>query len=306
MRIGAVIVTYRSGVTIADCVSGLLRDPDVTIAVVDNSSEALCRSACETIATANPGRVTYVDPQANLGYAKAANRGVGTLGSLDYVAIVNPDTLVTRSLSELVSRAQSTPYTLVAARLDSGQDGHANARPRLTLWRELLKALAGSRAYRNPRRLRSPDGRLHKVGQLDGAFLMCSARTWESLGGFDERYELYYEDVDLCRRASSLSGSLLLNESWGIHRGGESFGRSGGTAFVALRVSRVRYLRRWYGQALGFSMAALIAALEFASRSLTAQGEGGQTRRLALVMQTQECLAPGSVQVLECQIGGKA
>ena len=51
-------------------------------------------------------------------------------------------------------------------------------------------------------------------------------------GGFDERFELYYEDVDLCSRAEALGPIRFALTSWGTHTGGAS--SSGNTAAAYL------------------------------------------------------------------------
>ncbi|WP_232548923.1 glycosyltransferase [Propioniciclava soli] len=283
----AVVVAYRSAEDLPGCLAGLLADPHVRVVVVDNADEAACRAA---VAAAGE-RATYLAPGANLGYGRAANRGVRCEPEATHVAIVNPDVRLVRPLSELLTVVEAIPGAVVAGVL--GQGPGLNARPLVTVSREVAKAVIGSRAYRMER----PTGDAPvRVEQLDGALLVTSVVTWRELGGFDERFELYYEDVDLCRRAPG--GCWLVPQVWGEHAGGASFAVSGGRAFIALRVSRLRYLRVGHGLVRGGLLGLGIGLLEFVVRGVTRRGEGGAVRRQALRAQVAEWWRPGHVVVL--------
>lgn len=297
--IAVVVVAYRSADTLTDCLASILADPQTRVVVVDNADDQGTRDACTAVGRDHPDRFRYDSPGRNLGYAGACNRGLAALGASDLVAVVNPDVALSRPLSELASLPEFRAGDVIAGRLrSSGPDGALNARPAVSLGRELGKALVGSRAYRSSA-LAVPDGQVHEVDQLDGALLLLTAGTWRELGGFDERFELYYEDVDLCARVRRSGRCLLANTAWGAHIGGHSFRASNGRAYVALRVSRTRYLLKWWRPAVLARSAALgLAALEWLMRSLTRQAEGPVTRALALRRVVAELRHPGSQRVL--------
>jgi N-acetylglucosaminyl-diphospho-decaprenol L-rhamnosyltransferase len=297
--IAVVVVAYRSASTLADCLTSLLADPNARVTVVDNSGDARTRDLCAHVAATYPDRLTYDDPGLNLGYAKACNRGLAALAPRDLVAIVNPDVFLGRTLSELAALPEFRRGDMIAGRLRSPDSESAlNARPGVSIAREIGKALVGTRAYRETA-LIVPDGHVHEVEQLDGALLLLQAGTWQDLGGFDERFELYYEDVDLCARVRRTGRCLLANSPWGAHIGGHSFRGSNGRAFVALRVSRTRYAMKWWRPlALARSSALLIAAVEWLTRSVTRQAEGKATRALAFRRVVEELRDAGSQHVL--------
>ena len=296
--IGVVVVAYRSADHIGSCLRSILLDDAVQVVVVDNSGDAKTAAICESLRLAH-GRISYVDPGRNLGYGRACNLGLAQVAGSDYVAVVNPDVSLSRSLSSLVALVDWSQVTIAAGRLTvpRGRSGSMNARHMFGLRREFAKAGLGTRVYHLPATyLGSTQGRAE---QLDGALLVLSREGWGALGGFDEQFELYYEDVDLCRRANQVHGCLLLYETWGEHVGGASFRRSAGLGYVALRVSRVRYVRKWYHPAVLASGAALtIVVLESLVRSITFQAEGAGVRYKALVCSIRELLRPRSVRVL--------
>lgn len=294
-EIAAVVVAHNSADTIGACLEGILADPAARVCVVDNASDP--RTAAICAALAGDGRVGYLDPGANLGYARAANLGLAGLAGTGYVAVVNPDVRLTRTLSDLIAVADPGSRNVVAGRLASPRDARGvNARPATTFRREAAKALLGSRAYRLPP---APAGTIRPVDQLDGALMVMSVSRWRELGGFDERFELYYEDVDMCSRIRANGACLLVNAPWGEHVGGHSFQRSSATAFVAQRVSRVRYARQWWRPAILSGAAVFgVTFLELAVRSLTHQSEGQRTRNRAARRVLAELHKPGSQTVL--------
>ncbi len=297
--LAVVVVAYRSADTLDACLTAILADPRAEIAVVDNAGDEATRQVCARLA-APDGRVTYLDPGRNLGYARAANLGLAALGDRKVVAVVNPDVKLTGRVGDLLVAAGAGADDVVAGRLSSPlHPDSVNARPATTAVRELAKAVVGTRAYRL-RGLPPPDGTVHAVEQLDGALLVMHGSTWARLGGFDERFELYYEDVDLCARVRANGTCLLVNRPWGEHIGGHSYRRSAGTAYIAQRVSRVRYARSWWRPAPFAAPSVLvISLLEYAVRTITRQAEGQRTRNRALRLVLDELRQPGSQQVLQ-------
>lgn len=285
--IHAVVVAYKSAEHIGACVEPLLDDELVTsMVVVDNSSDPATERVCRR--WNDDPRLEYL-PSENIGYAAACNLGASRAhGTPDFLAVVNPDVALRRPLSELAQHSMTIPGTVFSARLD--QSSGINARPMAGPVREVLNALVGSRVYRMQSRL-APGKRFVRVPQIDGSLLLVPSREATALGGFDERFELYYEDVDYCRRANLRAGCHLLLESWGSHPGGASFSIAGEPPFITLRVSRMRYLRKWYG-ALGMPLATFIAVLEFLVRTMTGHAPSRRALVRALAAQLREVVRP--------------
>jgi len=289
--IHVVIVAYRSAGYIRACLQPLLDDELVTsVVVIDNSSDVATEQACRR--WASDERFEYL-PSANIGYAAACNLGLARAKGLPrYVAIVNPDVALARPLSELAAHADRTGGSIFGARLD--ETAGVNARHMVSPLREVLNAALGSRAYELRSLRRHPQrAEFVRVPQIDGSLLLIPAAEAQALGGFDERYELYYEDVDYCRRANERSGCHLWMEAWGSHQGGASTSTAGAPPFVTLRVSRARFLRKWHGL-LGLPLSVLVAWLDALVRGATGRAPSRRAVVRGLVAQLQEVLQPGT------------
>lgn len=294
VRIGVVVVAYRSAATIEACLRSCLADPAVVaVVVVDNSTDQATRAAVDRI---DDDRVGY-RASDNVGFGAGCNAGVGLLTtSVDWLAFVNPDVELERRLGDLVGMPAVASASVVGAHVESPRSPNTpSARRTVTPSRELAKAAVGSRAYA----LRLPSGAAPvRVGQVSGALLLVRREDFVAWGGFDPRFELYYEDIDLCARAETGGGCLFVAERWGRHAGGASAQTVPGPAYVVNRVSRMRYLRKHFpGLATEVALLA-IAGVETLSRSVMRTDEGLGVRLDGVRAQWGEWRRPGSVRVL--------
>lgn len=292
-RASVVVVAYRSLEHLRHGLPPLLADPSVgDVVVVDNSrDEATERLVQSTTA----GRVRYVDPGGNIGFARACNLGARLTGD-PVVLFLNPDVRLTRSVAPLVDRCAADPSGIWAGGLTTGcDDDLANARSAVTLGVELRRSLLGSRA--SLRSLAAGEATV-RVDQVDGAMLALSRQLFNQLDGFDERFELYYEDVDICARARMTGAVSMDTRVFGVHASGASARTVAGRSYCVFRVSRVRYFAKLAGRpgALG---AVLVGAVEVVVRTITRQPEGWGVRWRALRMSGSELLRPGTVRVLD-------
>ena len=290
-----VVVAYRSAALIAACLRPLLADPGVAhVVVVDNSSDPATERVCRELVD-QAGRLRY-ETMPNVGYARAVNAGAAHRGAgTSHVAVLNPDVALTRPLSELVRRTSGRPLTIISGLLDQG-GGCLNVRPMANLRRELLTAVVGSRAYRVTE-VRGERGTLQQVPQIDGSLMVLPVDEFKALGGLDERFELYFEDVDLCRRANARLGCWVVTDVWGSHLGGASFAVAGAGPYVALRASRTKFLRKWYGLA-AIPVVLASAALELVARSV-ARTNPREVLLAGFAAQLGELVRPGRRRYLE-------
>ncbi|HZU79415.1 MAG TPA: glycosyltransferase family 2 protein [Acidimicrobiales bacterium] len=202
--VGAVVVNHDAGDTLLRCIASLRHEGVDELVVVDNASTD---GSADRLVHADEG-VQLVRAGANLGYGRAANRGMRLLGT-PFVLVANPDLLVHEgALARLAAVLEADPTLAIAGPKLLNEDGsrYPSAR-RFPSWTDAAgHALLGTWIPDNPfsRRYRMSDLEASEVTPVDwvsGACFLARAEVLRELGGFDERYFMYMEDVDLCWRA---------------------------------------------------------------------------------------------------------
>lgn len=179
-----VIVTHDSAEHLPSALAGL--PAGVRVIVVDNASTD------ESVRVAVEAGAEVVRGKVNAGFAAGANRGA-RLGTAPAILFLNPDARITPAdLERLRAVLDAEPDTAIVApriRLPDGRE----QRSRWPLpapgyaWREALGIEAR--------------GRHRGATFVIGACFLVRRDAFEALHGFDERFWLYGEEADLCRRA---------------------------------------------------------------------------------------------------------
>jgi N-acetylglucosaminyl-diphospho-decaprenol L-rhamnosyltransferase len=201
--VSAVIVSYNVVDLVLECIASLRTDGVEQVVVVDNASSD---GSVETLRRREP-EVEVVALSRNLGYGTAANRGVART-TAPYVAVMNPDVVVEPgSTKALVDALDADPgLAVVGPRVESpGGDLY----PSVRTFPDLADA-AGHAFFHfvwpaNPfsRRYRMLDWDHAAAADVDwvaGNHFLVRRRAWDEVGGFDESFFMYMEDVDLCWR----------------------------------------------------------------------------------------------------------
>ena len=118
------------------------------------------------------------------------------------------------------------------------------------------------------------------VDQVMGAFLLVRRSVFEALGGFDERFFVYYEDLDLSVRARAQGWrSVYLAAAQAFHRGqGTTEGATARRTFYFCR-SRILYARKHFGVLDAFCVIAATLTVEPLARLAAAPRSAGATLR---------------------------
>lgn len=193
------MVTYNSGPVLADCLASLREE---RVIVVDNGSSDHSAELAESA----EGRVSVHRNADNRGFAAAANQGVVAAGAAD-VVLVNPDVVVSPgTLPGLAATAGRTGAGLVAPRL-SYPDGtvQESARTFPTVARLLARRtpLGGTRVGGRLLSRHLHPSTVEGVQEVDwviGAVMYLRRQALDAVGGFNEHFFLYGEDVDICTR----------------------------------------------------------------------------------------------------------
>ena len=204
-RTAVVVVNYESGPVLASCVASLEAEAPAELVVVDNGSTdgsvGELKRRCPGIAVVDPGR--------NLGYGAAANRGVAATGS-EFILVCNPDLSVAPgALTEMVAALVADPTVAVVGPLIRTPEGerYPSARQFPSMIDAAGHAMLGqfvpqnpfTRAYQQADLAREVDT-VWPVDWVSGACFLVRRSAFEQVGGFDEQYFMYLEEVDLCWR----------------------------------------------------------------------------------------------------------
>jgi N-acetylglucosaminyl-diphospho-decaprenol L-rhamnosyltransferase len=226
-----VIVNWNTGPVLTECLhsigTGQAGVEVRRVVVVDNASSD--RSLDRASSSALP--LTIVQNSDNRGFAAACNQGAAG-STADYVLFLNPDTRLHPTTLGSTLAFMETPANrdagICGIRLidDEGRASTAAARfPTLqVLIGESTRLSRLVPAAFPPHLLTAEECRATRdVDQVIGAFFLIRRRVFEALGGFDERFFVYYEEVDLSLRAARAGyRSVFFTGAEAVHHGGLS------------------------------------------------------------------------------------
>ena len=194
--LSVIIVNYNSTEYVVDCLESIFRNCShlsLQLIVVDNASPD---NGQLVIAKRYGERIEMIESTYNRGFGGACNLGLQRAEGR-YILFLNPDTvLLNDAFSPLVSYAEHYPDTALGAILLNADHQPSNSYSSfLTPWNILLSALGyhGNVHYKEVLRPLSVDF-------ITGADLFVSHEIMDRIGGFDERFFMYCEDVDLQKR----------------------------------------------------------------------------------------------------------
>jgi GT2 family glycosyltransferase len=268
--LSVLIVTYNSRRLIGSLLKqlqGQLEPLGAEVVVVDNASHD---GTADFLASEFPW-VRLVRSEHNLGFAAGNNLGARHARG-EMLLLLNPDALPEPGAVEsgLALMNQTRNVGMAGGRLlDTDGSTQPSARMFPTLFQEFV-VLSGL-AARFPRskilgafdRTWADPGVASVVDWVPGAFAFIRADTFASLNGFDERFFLYYEEVDLCRRLQAAGLQVHYWPQLRIqHIGGESAktvtGQSVSKSGSQLILWRVRagllYYRKHHGLAVAYAV----------------------------------------------------
>lgn len=202
MKISVIIVSYNARYHLEQClysVEKALENTDGEIIVVDNDSP---ERPIDFIRNKFPN-VHFIESKENLGFAKGNNLGVEKAQG-EYVLILNPDTLVPENLfTEILPFADSHPEmgALGVRLIDANGKFHPESKRNIPSFKNTFGKLFGTLINKK----NSKGYYKTEVGEFEiapaeilvGAFMLIKTKIYEEVGGFDSRYFMYGEDIDL-------------------------------------------------------------------------------------------------------------
>jgi GT2 family glycosyltransferase len=248
-----VLVNYNSGDELARALQSVADElamlPWQGI-VVDNASSDSSTAAVESFSD----HVALVRNEVNVGFARGVNQGV-SLTSAPYVLILNPDCrLRSGALPILRAVLDAQPEcAIVGPRIldpDGSIQGSARGDPdmltglfgRTTFLRTLAPFLPAARRNVVVDRALASGATSSVVDWLSGACMLARREALQAVGGFDERFFLYWEDADLCRRLRARGLHVrYVPGAVAVHRVGQSSRTARASAIRAFHESAYLY-----------------------------------------------------------------
>jgi len=296
MQTDIVIVNWNSGAQLQSCIESVREHREGHVGrciVVDNGSHD---GSIDFLTGAQD--VDLVETGQNLGFGKACNLGAGR-GESPFILFLNPDAFLLPGSLETPATFLSDPENanvgivgIAIVHSDGSVQRTCSYSPSPS--RLIARALGLDLAFpgTSMRMTGWDHSESREVDQVIGAFFFVRRPLFDQLGGFDERFFVYFEEVDFARRASQAGcTSHFLREASAFHAGGglssqvkahrlfyafKHFSRPAafGIALVTLlvepltRLAQLLFKRRWseigdlqrgFGMLWGWALGALVA-----------------------------------------------
>lgn len=186
MNIGAVIVAHNSKEYIHACIASIVSEGIEKIVVVDSASTD------GTILQVHP-LVHTISLLENKGFAVAANSGAKLMNT-DYVLFINPDAYLQKGALKYVQDTLNHIPNIGALGMALEDVHHVPEKQSFGIEPRLRNLFL--RKVSNSKLLHVP----FQVDWVSGGAMVVNHELFSRLGGFDERFFLYWEDVDLCKQ----------------------------------------------------------------------------------------------------------
>jgi N-acetylglucosaminyl-diphospho-decaprenol L-rhamnosyltransferase len=206
--VGIVVVNYGASALLRSNIADDLTASGAQVHDVDNDSGDEERRAVRTLVRERGWSLLELD---NVGFGAGMNAGaeVARAAGADTLLLLNPDASVTApDLALLVASTRAEPFTMRSP-LVVAPDGRVQFR--------------GSQVLVREGRTRATDGSDPTLENawLAGTVVVLTVALWDAIGGFDDDYFLYWEDVDLSWRCTAAGGRLLVDTRVrAVHDGG--------------------------------------------------------------------------------------
>ena len=202
------------------------------IIIVDNASTD---GSVELIKN-NFQNITLIANKENLGFSRANNQGLKNSNG-KYLLLINPDTIVSEdTISEMINFFKNNPGTGLAGCKILNPDGSLQLACRRSFpgpWTSFCKVTGLSSLFPKSKIFARynltylDENRSYEVDAVSGSFMMFTREVYEKIGGLDEEYFMYGEDLDFCYRIQKVGYKIFyVHNTKIIHYKGESTKRS--------------------------------------------------------------------------------
>ncbi len=273
MDVAFIIVAWNVRELLRQCLQSIRRQTadggppqSSAVIVVDNASSD---GTVEMLRAEFPA-VRVIENTKNLGFGRANNQALA-LAQGRYFFLLNPDTeLRVGALRALVEYADAHPRVgIIGPQLFYGDGTPQPSRRRFpTLATAFLESTKLQQWFPRNRALTryymgdTRDDATQAVDWLNGSALFVRRAVYEQVGGFDERFFMYSEELDWCRRAKEAGWQIVyLPTAQVTHYEGKSSEQAVARRDIAFNTSKVRYFRKYHGARFAAVLRAFLLAL---------------------------------------------
>lgn len=305
LDLSIVIVSWNVADLLADCLASLASSA-LTIVPANGTTApaeaATARPTAEVIVVDSASsdhtvamlreRFSWVQAMAqdeNIGFTRGNNLALaGAAGR--YLLLLNPDTVVLDdALPTLIAYLDANPAVAIAGPRTLNTDGTVQSTRRR--FPTLLTAMLESTWLQPiaPRGLLdryyvmdAPNDGVVDVDWVQGSALMVRRAVYEAIGGLDEGYRMYSEELDWCRRAKLAGWRVVYHGGAAIiHHGGRSSDQAVARRHIDFNQSKLRYMRKYHG-AFASQLVRTSLLLQFAAQLAIEAAKGAIGHKRAM------------------------
>ena len=243
-----VIVNWNSGSDLKNCIQSIVNNSlnnINSIIIVDNASTD---DSNKNIANLDP-RIRLLRNDKNMGFAKACNLGAAQCNS-NFILFLNPDTVfINNPLKEILNLFEKRKDVGIIGIQNINENGEivkSCSRKPSTL--NIISGILGIDLFFPGlgMKMREWDHNTDRyVDQVIGAFFCIRKEIFLQLNGFDERFFMYFEEVDLSLRTNKLNfKSYFLSKESIVHIGGNSSKNVKQKRLEYNTISRIQYFKK--------------------------------------------------------------
>lgn len=249
-----ILVSWNVADLLAACLESIANgtgDLHVEVIVVDSASS----DHSVTLLRERFPQVRLIEYAENIGYTRGNNVGMAAAEG-QHLLLLNPDTeIVGDALTRMVAYMDANPTVGIVGPYTHNSDGSYQSSRRRFPTRTLAffestwlqpfapKALL-DRFYVND----APAEQTLEVDWVQGSALLARREVYAQIGGLDEGYVMYSEELDWCKRAKDAGWRVVyLAEAHILHHGGKSSDQVVARRQILFNQSKLRYFRKVYG-----------------------------------------------------------
>lgn len=236
--ISVIIITYNNDDIIEknlECLTSSQRAPHEII-LINNSPSKIPKKRIKSILLKSNkiSNIKIINNDSNIGFAKAANQGV-ILATGNYILFLNPDFFIDKkAIFYLQKFTKRYKHYILGGKILTNSDGkiQLSATTKISLSDILIEFTSLKKIFlKLGLKIENKfwDRKIIKatkpieVNMVSGCFMFMNKRIFKNIGGFDEKFFLYLEDLDFCIRARKCKTKIFyIPKAFGIHIGGAS------------------------------------------------------------------------------------